>query len=167
MAVKVFVRIGRDGRDLTEKERHIVDRQIGVIVQELDMEAARADPMTAEVAQATWESFERCFALAKLPCLFGEAVPNEYWGAKDPESLRSPWFVATTKIGRIKVGWRKRVIVVDWSDSTVKAEAENLFQARNTTKFGRTIHCDSYVDVGAVLETLRLRSDADEEASPR
>jgi hypothetical protein len=72
--------------------------------------------------------------IADLKLLFGdrpiyvEQIPNEYgpYGA--------PWLVVTTNIGRIKLGWRKRVINIDWSQTIVKTEAEELFKEEEVTK---------------------------------
>jgi hypothetical protein len=39
------------------------------------------------------------------------AIPNEYW-RDDGE----PWFLARMPFGTLKIGWRKRVISIDWAE---------------------------------------------------
>lgn len=74
--------------------------------------------------------------------IYMEQIPNAYWG-KEPYGLTSPWFIVTTFRGRIRVGWRKRVIEIDWSDSGVTAKAEELI-ADQVTKDGRLVHAYGY-----------------------
>lgn len=46
----------------------------------------------------------------------------------------------TTPIGHIKIGWRKRVVVIDWSETIVKENADDLFPDEDVTKVGKLIH---------------------------
>jgi len=39
------------------------------------------------------------------------AIPNEYW----KEDTAEPWCLARTPFGTLKIGWRKRVLNIDWS----------------------------------------------------
>jgi hypothetical protein len=66
------------------------------------------------------------------PLIYVEEVPNEY--SNQYYTAMTPWFVVTTHRGRIKVGWRKRVINIDWSDSEVKATGMALFPDEETTR---------------------------------
>lgn len=84
---------------------------------------------------------DRLVGLFRDP-IFVEAIPNGYCG---PSCFPDrPWFIVTTRAGRIKIGWRKRVIAIDWSDSTITATAEELFPCENVTKDGRLIHAWGY-----------------------
>jgi hypothetical protein len=80
--------------------------------------------------------------------VFVEEVTNEY-------SLDGrPWFVVTTKVGRVKVGWRKRVISIDWSGSTVDRDAHDLFPDEDVTKVGRLIHAWGYEKAREYLKKI-------------
>lgn len=61
-------------------------------------------------------------------------IPNDYGS----ESYNGPWFIVDTEIGTLKVGWRKRVCVIDWS-RTGKSFL-HLFEAENVTKDQHMIH---------------------------
>jgi hypothetical protein len=73
--------------------------------------------------------------------------------------------VVTTNIGRVKIGWRKRVINIDWSDTVVKKKAEELFPEENVTKGGYDnhfyIHAWSYEDAKKYLD--RIHDEAKKE----
>ena len=72
--------------------------------------------------------FEGAFEKSGLPAVYIEEILNEYWAETDVlERALSPWFICTTKIGHFKVGWRKRVIVLDWSKTDVKTEGRMIF----------------------------------------
>lgn len=52
-------------------------------------------------------------------------LPNGYW--PDAPSYadvrrRSPWLLVKTEWGLVQIGWRKRVIQIDWSDTPVRGE---------------------------------------------
>ena len=70
--------------------------------------------------------------------IYIEEIPNGYCNRACCRHL--PWFIVTTTVGRIKIGWRKRVIEIDWSDTKGTAEAETLFAAEDVTKGTRYIH---------------------------
>ena len=70
--------------------------------------------------------------------IFVEEIPNEYCSNYCCRQL--PWFIITTKIGRFKIGWRKRVINIDWSDTICNKSAEDLFPEINNTKGDKYIH---------------------------
>lgn len=75
--------------------------------------------------------------------IFVEEIPNGY-GPKGPYFKFSPWFVVTTRQGRIKIGWRRRVLEISWDESNVKLSAEELFPDEDVTKSGRLIHAWGY-----------------------
>jgi hypothetical protein len=82
-----------------------------------------------------------------------EAIPNGYCSEFCCKHL--PWFIVTTTVGRIKVGWRKRVICIDWSQTQGTKTAAVLFDHEDVTKDERGIHAWSYEDakayVGAII----------------
>ncbi len=63
------------------------------------------------LARVQEEQFRSVFAAAGIPVLGMVAVPNEYCGC-----IRcAPWYDVATPIGTFRLGWRKRVINIDWS----------------------------------------------------
>lgn len=50
-------------------------------------------------------------------------VPNEYW--TDHYGLDRPWLLVHTDIGIIKIGYRKRVVSIDWGETCLAAESSN------------------------------------------
>ena len=78
--------------------------------------------------------FEEIFAGADMKPVTLNEIPNGYC----PCEVCAPWFVATFPFGDIKIGWRKRVINIDWS-STGK-DLEHLFKEEDVTKDPHYIH---------------------------
>lgn len=66
------------------------------------------------------------------------AIPNQY----DNWEGYEPWFIVTTPNGDIKIGWKKRVINIEWLDNykhfTEKFEDENVTRQFDDGK--RLIH---------------------------
>ena len=68
---------------------------------------------------STWEYFEELFQKADIEVLNHYQIPNEYWPSMRLKA-KSPWWLVHTNIGMIKIGWRKRVISIDWSDTLLR-----------------------------------------------
>lgn len=84
-----------------------------------------------------------------------EEIENEYWGGGSPSSWLNPWLLVETEEGSIKVGWRKRVIVLDWSDCCGKTfTADFLFPNENVTKEKYMINCWGYDKLREYLKVL-------------
>lgn len=68
-----------------------------------------------------------------------DRIPNEYWKDEGP-----PWFILRTPKGNLKVGHRKRVFHVEWTDLLPavkdKLDTNVLFPDENVTKGQRYIH---------------------------
>lgn len=88
-----------------------------------------------------------CFSRAYIHV---KEIPNEYEGAM----AIMPWFVVTTAKGPIKIGWRKRVIEIDWNETGVEEWAEKLFPDEDVTKNGRSIHAWGYEKAKEYLDRL-------------
>jgi len=81
-----------------------------------------------------------------------EEIPNGYCSRYCCRHL--PWFVITTTIGRFKIGWRKRVIQLDWSETNATGSAQGLFPAEDVTKGERMIHAWSLDDARRYINTV-------------
>ena len=70
-------------------------------------------------------------------------IENCYW--PNVEAYReirrdSPWWLVKTPTGLVKIGWRKRVIAIDWSDTGVSANVTE----DDVTKDLSSVHAWSY-----------------------
>ena len=67
------------------------------------------------------EQVKGLFALAGIPILKTWESPNKYWPkAYIEQREKSPWWLIKTPYGLIEIGWRKRVIHIDWSDTRLR-----------------------------------------------
>ena len=80
--------------------------------------------------------FEGVFRKAGLSQVYLTEIPEEYWPKTYGE--KPPWFLARLPYGNIKIGWRKRVISIDWSDT--KRDLLFLFGKEDVTKTEHMIH---------------------------
>ncbi|HAR43489.1 MAG TPA: hypothetical protein DCS07_12795 [Bdellovibrionales bacterium] len=84
--------------------------------------------------------------------IFVEELPNGY--CSDWCCRHLPWFVVTTEVGRFKIGWRKRVINIDWSETVGTKTAEELFPSEDVTKWEQSIHAWSLDDAKRYIEKI-------------
>lgn len=119
-------------RELTADEKWAIRKAGETIETTIRTENLRTDPR--EISGIAKEK-EEILNLFRDHSIYVEEIENGYY----KESLR-PWFVVTTPKGRIKIGWRKRVININWSDTKIELEAEALFPEEDVTKFNKTIH---------------------------
>lgn len=128
--------------------------------------AAEQNPKCQEERQANRDEIPNCFPAEDLP-IFVEEIPNGY--CNDWCCTHLPWFIVTTRFGRIKIGWRKRVIAIDWSELPVtkiplpKGEwdkdkhfmaAETLFPLEDVTKNHFDIHAWSLEKAAEYLRKI-------------
>lgn len=68
-----------------------------------------------KMSRESKEQVESILTLAGLkPTRMWELV-NCYWpNAPTYDDARKPWWLAQTEIGLIRIGWRKRVLSIDW-----------------------------------------------------
>lgn len=77
-----------------------------------------------------------------------QQIENQYW-PKDYVALRAenPWWLVTTEYGVIKIGWRKRVISINWEATAIRVEVTS----DDVTKDNDMVHAYS---MGKALEYL-------------
>jgi len=147
-----------EGYELTPKElaATMFTKECSEIYSMLHTQAAELDPKTWERADYTKADFKKAFEDAGFDTIFMEEVSNEYWcGIDKAWALSRPWFMVTTPVGHIKVGWRKRVIELNWERTTIEATAEKLFPDHSATTGHRMVHAYGYERLTAYLKTLR------------
>ncbi len=146
-------------RDLSELERQSLFDAARMLERAIRTENRRLDPKQAEARR-----MERLDILALFTgSIFVEEIPNGY--CSEWCCSQKPWFVVTTTYGRIKIGWRKRVIEIYWGDSAITATAESLFPGEDVTKSERLIHAWGYDKARQYIRTLEQSSPAGERAA--
>jgi hypothetical protein len=75
-------------------------------------------------------------------------LPNGYWPEAYTELRRNnPWWLIETQIGLVKIGWRKRVINIDWSATAYRI----VVTEDDVTKDETMVHAYGYA---AALKNL-------------
>ncbi len=108
------------------------------IAKQVDTVSAQLDPKGPATREAYRAEIAGIYQAAGVGAVYMESLPNGY--CKDPCCLNRPWFRVTSSIGHIVIGWRKRVLSIDWKDSTVKATGEALFPGEDVTRWETGIH---------------------------
>lgn len=91
------------------------------------------------------------FILAGIEVINVHQIANEYWG-NDPEmSAKSPWWLVNTPYGLIKLGWRKRVISIEWPETKARCEVTK----DNVTKHDVLVHAYSYAKAVEYMAALK------------
>jgi len=122
-------------RELTDVDNRNIRESAENLVAKIHEETIAVDPESKVNAQKERQEIISVFAGRNI---FVEEIPNGYCSQYCCKHL--PWFVVTTSKGRIKIGWRKRVICIDWSDSIIAEKAEELFPSEDVTKYDKLIH---------------------------
>lgn len=87
-----------------------------------------------------------------------ELLPNGY--CNRPCCAHKPWFLCHTPDGDIEIGWRKRVISIEWKDN-FKPFDMSIFDSEDVTKWERGIHAwgdnKAYEYLGKVKEFVNSK----------
>jgi len=127
-------------RELTEKDELNLMSHAQDIVNSIREETMNLDPEVKKKAAEERESILSLFP--EKSKIFVEEVPNEY--AIKPYGNHYPWYKITTPKGRVKIGWRKRVLNICWDETVINKTAKELFPDEDVTKFDKTIHAWGY-----------------------
>lgn len=84
--------------------------------------------------------------------IFVEEIPNGY--CHDWCCRHLPWFIVTTEIGHFKIGWRKRVIQIEWDKTIGTKTAEKLFPDESVTKGKKYIHAWNLEDAKKYISII-------------
>ena len=93
-----------------------------------------------------------------------ETIDSEY--CSESCCYKFPWIIVTTSKGRIKLGWRKRVMNLDWSESDITVMGEILFKGEETTKGEKYIHCwskDKAIEYLKKLNATEIKKEIDDD----
>ena len=146
------VRIQIAGTMLTatqgEKVRDIAYSAMTDIKEELMAEHYAADPVEQETRRQQRLALLSCFPTP----IWVEELPNGYCNKGCCRHL--PWFRVTTTVGIFVIGWRKRVISIDWEGVPNAGTSDELFAAENVTKGGYSIHAWAVEDAARYVQTV-------------
>jgi hypothetical protein len=79
-------------------------------------------------------------------------LANGYWpDAPTYDDVRRPWWLAQTSIGLVRLGWRKRVLEIDWSATGFVATVTT----DDVTKCPSMVHAYSQAKAVEYLSHLR------------
>lgn len=146
------------GRPLTENDHLAIAKAMDELQRELSAESSRLHPANIEWKAAWLRRAAEMFDAAKLSPIYVREVDNEYCGPKCcPNRV---WLLVTTRMGVVKIGWRKRVIEIDWSASDVTSTTEDLFAKEDVTKGERMIHAWGYEKATEYLTAIGAASQA-------
>lgn len=129
------ISIGSTEKILDDEDRRAIRREYEKIEKIICGRIFNAKPSTLEAAA---EDKMQILSAFEAPFHVKE-IPNGY--CSDYCHEKFPWFVVTTARGPITVGWRNRVVNLDWSGSDIVANGEELFAMENVTKGSKFIHC--------------------------
>jgi hypothetical protein len=133
-------------REITEEEHNLCGNFISKLAALIRRTNLLLDPeVIANIAK------ERIDLLACFPDnnIFVIELENGY-----SSEMVNPWFFVTTKVGHFKIGWRKRVISIDWTATNIDISAEKLFPDEDVTKDGKLIHAYGYEKAKEYLNKL-------------
>lgn len=136
-------------REWTENDDNNIRHHVENIVKSLHEESIRLNPESKKRADK-----DRCGILALFgnQLIYVNEIPNGYCSEYCCKHL--PWFIVTTNKGRIKIGWRKRVIHIEWTDTIIEDNAETLFSEEDVTKYGKVIHAWGYEKAKEYIDKL-------------
>ena len=114
----------------------------------------------ARLRKDSREQAEAIFKLAGFTWTHVWELANGYWpDAAEYDYTRRPWWLFATSIGPIRIGWRKRVLEIDWKATGVECEVTQ----DDTTKGLTYVHAWS---VDHALQYLHALRNAASEAKP-
>ena len=138
------------GRELNDTDYSNIRESVEKLLEKLREETVRLDPKTNEEYASTKAQLLQLFGNRSI---FVEEIPNGYCPCAICNQT-SPWFIVTTSKGKIKIGWRKRVINIDWKDSLIKESSETLFPNEDVTRWETGIHAWGYEKAKEYLDII-------------
>ena len=99
------------------------------------------------------EQVKSLFKLAGIGVMRLWEIPNQYWPLTpeyDETRKLSPWWLVKTPRGLIEIGWRKRVISIDWQETEIKCKVTD----DDVTKAETMVHAYGYAKALEYLTVL-------------
>jgi len=128
-------------------------KKVCAIINEKNFSIRRLEGNEDEERENIIKKLLSSFELAEIKVKKYWLLENEY--SKD---IYSPWILVDTDLGFIKIGWRNRVIMIDWEGTEIR----KIISEDNVTKGKDYIHAWSYAKVVEYLARLKLLEDSNE-----
>jgi hypothetical protein len=90
------------------------------------------------IVEEEQELFRDIVTKSEIPYTSMRAIPNEYYSS-DPTWF-GPWFIVETDKGPLRIGYRKRVINIDWTGTQINHNGDILFKDENVTTWRTGVH---------------------------
>jgi hypothetical protein len=104
--------------------------------------------------KSKWETFEAMFKQAGLAIEKHREITNGYFPRCYTKSVaENPWWLVKTPWGFIEIGWRKRVISIDWSGTPLRM----IITQDDVTKSETMVHAWTEEKCVEYLTELRRR----------
>lgn len=142
------VQISVAGFPITKEMESHCDSIVYDLMEKFNRDQIANSPQVIKDKAETLERLQGCFPDQSK--IYVEEIPSEYGNSGHEAS----WLIVTTNIGRIKIGWRKRVIVLDWKDTRNPLSAEALFPHEDVTKFDQLIHAWGYEKAAEYIKKI-------------
>lgn len=152
VGVAIFVKMS--DRKLSEEDGLGIRRAHDLIRESLALVSAQRDPRGLEKRAQYRYEIEKIYRDAGIEAIYLEELPNGY--CPDPCCLNKPWFRVTSRIGHVVIGWRKRVMSIDWKDSTIKKSGVDIFPDESTTRSETGIHAWTVEKATEYIRRLHL-----------
>lgn len=108
--------------------------------------------MEIEDGKSRWAKWEAMFTLANIEVLNSWEIPNQCWPqAYMKLRAENPWWLIQVPQGIIQIGWRKRVISIDWSGTSFRG----IITEDNVTKSDTMVHAWSEEKAIEYLKALK------------
>ncbi len=152
---KVFIDVDReefdgdDGWDVREAMETAIEKiRVRHTLQKL------ADPTHEKaITKAAWlDHAKALFTAAGLEPSAMAEIANGYCSKSC--CLHRPWLEVVTRLGVITVGWRKRVLNIDWAESHLRVDGTVLFKDEGVTVGPFFVHAWTYEKVAEYLKAL-------------
>lgn len=109
-----------------------------------------------EMRKASREQVESIFRLAEIPFKEMWELANGYWPLSPVyDDVRRPWWLVSTSFGPVRIGWRKRVLSIDWTATGVQCVVTD-----DVTKGADYVHAYSVEKAIEYLRRLREAANA-------
>jgi len=126
-------------------------------------------PDFAEKKVKQQEYYKNLFVEAGITTVYMQELPNGYCPEGGWCCLDKPWFKVTTPFGHVKIGWRKSVINIDWTESDIRPGGEELFPNENVTRGGKYSDEAKYIHAHGdkkAIEYLKVLKQEAENPTP-
>lgn len=119
--------------------RVMIDKFQEELIEQINLEIVTQNPENGRIYNETIFNLQDCF-----PQKYNyHVIPNEYCSKYC--CYTKPWLRVHTPIGPIKIGWRKRVINIDWSEvSPLYLISPTVFKDENVTCGEYYVHAWGY-----------------------